>query len=234
MKISYVIPTYNEKDSVPVQVRRIQNVLRKNKLNGEILIIDDSSPDGTAEVVRKLQKKYKNVRLFVRPKKEGVGAAYLFGYVRARGDVIIGIDADGSQNPEYTMDFLKKIGEGYDVVVGSRYIKGSYYERKSKEDKRHYFVSKYGNRFASIWTSVPIHDVFHSFRAIKREVVRHVKTEGKGNSFFMEFVFRANQKGYRVGEIPVSFLKRARGQAKTRLGKESVKAIKALLKLRWS
>lgn len=235
-KISFVIPTYNERDSIVSQIKRIQRVLSANNLRGEIIVVDDNSPDGTAEVVRKLQKrgKNKNIKLFVHTKKEGVGAAYLFGYGKARGDIIIGIDADGSQSPEDTPYFIKKINDGYDVVVGSRYIKGSYYEVANEHESKHYTISKYGNIFASIWTGVPIHDLSHSFRAIRREVVEKVKTKNKGNSFFIEFVFRAHRKGYKIGEISVKFLKRKRGQTKTRLGKESIKALTELLKLRWS
>ena len=233
--ISFVIPTYNEKDSVPDQIKHIERVLSSKKLKGEIIVVDDNSPDGTANTVRMLQKKkkYNNIRLYVRQKKQGVGAAYLFGYGKAKGDIIIGIDADGSQSPEYVPDFLEKINEGYDVVIGSRYIKGSYYERSTSHENNHYILSKFGNIFASLYTGVPVSDLSHSFRAIKREVIDKVRTKYKGNSFFIEFVFRAHQKGYKIGEIPVEFLKRKRGVTKISLGKDSVDALLALLKLRW-
>lgn len=156
------------------------------------------------------------------------------GYKKAKGDVIIGIDADGSQSPEYTPQFLKKIEEGYDVVVGSRYVKGSYYEKTNQHEKIHYMLSRYGNIFASLYTGIPIHDLTHSFRAIRRKVVNDVKTNYPGNSFFIEFLFRAKNRGYKIGEIPVKFLKRKRGTTKINLRKDAINALIALLKLRWS
>jgi len=233
-KISFVIPSYNEKDSIPKQIEHIEKVLAASKLKGEIIIVDDNSPDGTIDVVKKLQKKFRNIRLFVREEKKGVGSAYLFGYKKAKGDVILGIDADGSQSPEYTPEFLKKIDEGYDIVVGSRYIKGSYYEKTTKHEKTHYTLSRYGNIFASFYLGVPIHDLTHSFRAIRRVVVNNVSTKSKGNSFFIEFLFRAERKGYKIGEIPVKFLKRKRGTTKINLRKDAINALMDLLKLRWS
>ena len=93
---------------------------------------------------------------------------------------------------------------------------------------------KFGNIFAALYTGVPIHDLSHSFRAKRKDVVDKVRTKSKGNSCFIEFVFRAQKKGYKIGEIPVAFLKRKRGTTKINLGRDSMNALIALLKLRWS
>ncbi len=228
--ISVVLPTYNERENIVNLITHIESVLKRKGLKAEIVVVDDNSPDGTARIVRKLNKKYRNIRVFVRPKKLGIGSAHLFGYQKAKGYIVIAMDTDLSHDPEQIVNMIEKINEGYDIVAGSRHMKGSYYERKTPETRRKYIASKYGNMLTAFISGVPIHDFTNGFRAIRKDVVKNVKTESTGNSFLMEFIVKAQNKGYRVTEIPVTFKDRKFGQSKLQLEKESLKYILDLLK----
>ena len=228
--ISILLPTYNEKENIVRLINHIESVVKRENLKSELVIVDDSSPDGTADVVRKLNKKYGNIKVFVRSKKLGIGSAHHFGYQKAKGDIIIAMDTDLSHDPEQIVDMVRKINEGYDIVAGSRHIRGSYYEIKNAQTRKKYIASKIGNILTTLISGVPIHDFTNGFRAIRKKVVKNVKTESTGNSFLMEFIVKAHRKGYKVTEIPVTFKDRKFGQSKLQLEKESLKYIKDLLK----
>lgn len=122
--ISVVIPTYNERENIASLIKEVQAVFDKNRLKGEILVVDDSSPDGTAGIVRSLGHKDRRVRLLVRKHKDGYGAAVQYGYGKARGDVFICMDADHSHDPKAIPVLLGKVREGYGLVLGSRNMRG--------------------------------------------------------------------------------------------------------------
>jgi len=232
--ISVVLPTYNERENILKLIEHIENVVKRNKLKSEIVVVDDSSPDGTAAAVKALNKNYGNIRVLIRKKKLGVGSAHMFGYQHSNGDVIIAMDTDLSHDPEQIIAMIEKMNEGYDIVAGSRHMKGSYYERKTPETRRKYIASKYGNMLTTFLSGVPIHDFTNGFRAIRKYVVKNVETESTGNSFLMEFLVKAHKKGYRVTEIPVTFKDRKFGHSKLQLEKESLKYIRDLLKYLWT
>jgi len=228
--ISVVLATYNEKENLSKLVPIIEKIFRANKMKGEIVIVDDNSPDGTSNTVRQLNKRYRNVRLLWRPKKMGPGSAHADGYKVARGGIIFGMDVDFSHNPYDIPKFVKKINDGYDLVVSSRYIKGGSYEVQSFETWKKHITSKFGNMLISFLSGVPIHDFTSSMRAMRSEVARNVKTESKGNSFFMEFVVKAHKKGYRITEVPIIFKDRVVGKSKLKLGKQSFRMLLDLIK----
>ncbi len=228
--ISIVLPTYNERENILKLIEKIESVVKIKKLSAEILVIDDSSPDGTADAVRAINKKFGNIRVLIRKKKLGIGSAHMFGYKNSKGDIVIAMDTDLSHNPESIPDMLKKLAEGYDIVVGSRHIKGSYYERKKLETKKKYFISKYGNNLITFISGVPIHDFTNGYRAIRKKVIDDLETESNSNSFLAEFLIKAHKKGFRVTEIPVSFIDRKAGKSKTRVGLEAFRVFLDVLK----
>jgi len=230
MLVSIVLATYNERENLSKLVPIIEKIFKQNKMNGEIIVVDDNSPDGTSNLTRKLGKKYHNVRLLWRPKKMGPGSAHADGYRFARGDIIIGMDVDFSHNPYDIPRFVKKINEGYDLVISSRYIKGGRYDVKSFETLKKHMASKFGNILISLLSGVSIHDFTSSMRAIRKEVVKNVKTESKGNSFFMEFIVKAHRKGYRITEIPIVFKDRVVGKSKLKVGRQSLNMLRDLIK----
>src|SRR5579859_6006771 len=149
-KAIIIVPTYNERDNIQKVIPLLEEVFgRVKNWDMGVLVVDDSSPDKTADVVKTLQKKYKNVHLLVNEKKSGLGGAYLKGMAEAFGkldaEVVFEFDADLSHDPQKIPDFLRKIDEGYDMVLGSRYIKGGGIPKDWGLDRK--FLSVVGNLF---------------------------------------------------------------------------------------
>lgn len=232
MRVSFVLPTYNERKNIETLIEGIEDVSRRNKIKPDVIVIDDNSPDGTADVVRKLSKKYHNIRLLVRERKLGIASAHVLGYKKARNKIVISMDTDLSHNPREIPNFISKINEGYDVVVGSRHIKGSYYEKNTVHTKIKYFLSRFGNILTTAISHVAIHDFTNGYRAFKKEVSDSIDIESTGNSFLMEFIVKAQRRGYKITEIPVTFFDRKFGKSKIRHGKESIRFFIKLFK--WS
>ena len=232
--ISVVVPTYNEKGNILPFVKQMEHVLEKISDDSEIIFVDDSSPDGTGKVIKNLQKNNSNLVLVEREKKEGTGAAHMAGFDVAKGDIIVTIDVDLSQNPKYLFDFKKKLDAGWDMVIGSRYIKGGGMEGKT-------FISHIGSRFANIMSSlilgIKIRDASHTFRAFKREVYNKLrgKLKSKGHpSFEVEFTYMATKFGFKICEIPMIFHEhRISGKSKIDIRREFYRYMKCLLDLRF-
>jgi len=229
--ISIVVASYNELDNMTKLIPKLESIFCEEHLQGEIVVVDDNSPDGTAALVRGLSSQYGNIRLLVRPKKLGPGSAFADGYKLARGEIVIGMDTDFSHDPSDIPRFISKISEGFDIVLASRYIKGGRYEVSSLQTLKKSLASRLGNVLIRIISGVPMHDFTTSYRAIRREVISNVQVESKGNSFFMEFVVRAYRSGYNMVEIPINFKDRVTGKSKLKLGKQSLTLIKELTKL---
>lgn len=229
--VSVVLGTYNERENLAKLVPTIESVFEENRIDCEIVVVDDNSPDGTSELIRELGMKYGNVRLLWRPEKMGPGSAHADGYRAAKGDIIIGMDTDFSHDPYDIPRFLAKIDEGYDVVQASRYIEGGTYEVNSFQTWKKKMASKFGNVLIAFLSRVPLHDFTTSFRAVRRVVVENVKTESSGNSFFMEFLVKAHRKGYRLIEIPIAFKDRVIGKSKLKLGRQSIRMLRDLAEL---
>ncbi len=226
-----IIPTYNEKENItrliPDLLRVFATVPRHYEMH--ILVVDDSSPDGTANIVVGLAKKYANVHLVINPEKKGLGAAYLRGMKEAFGplkaQVIFEFDADFSHDPKKIPEFLKKIDEGYDFVLGSRYIPGGSIPKNWGWDRK--FLSIYGNLFINaVLTTLMIRDWTTGYRAITRKVYEAVhkemnKDRFSGYTFQIGFLHKALRKGFKITEIPFKFVDRERGHSK--LGTEYIK-----------
>lgn len=232
--ISVVIPTYNEKENIGILIDKIEDVLIKNGLKGEVVVVDDNSPDGTGDVVKGRNSKYKNVRLIVRNER-GVGTAHYLGYKKASGDIIIAMDSDLSHDPTQIPEFIKKIGEGYDIVIGSRHISGSRYEKAAKKTFLKYLTSKIGNILTTNISGVKIHDFTNGYRAIRKEVIDQASyPDSTGNAFLMEFIVKAHKRGFRVTEIPATFKDRVAGKSKLKLGRQAGIYFLKLIKYRFS
>jgi dolichol-phosphate mannosyltransferase len=229
--VSVVLSTYNERENLAKLVPIIENVFTKNGIRGEIVVVDDNSPDGTSEIAKELGLKFGNVRLLWRPGKLGPGSAHADGYKFAEGEIIVGMDTDFSHSPYDIPRFVEKVREGFDLVVGCRYADGGTYEVKSFQTLKKSVASRLGNILIHLLSGVPVHDFTTALRGIRREVVQNVTTESKGNSFFMEFVVKSYREGYRVTELPIVFRDRVAGKSKLSLGKQSFKMLFDLLSL---
>lgn len=232
MKVSFVIPTYNEKGNITRLINKINHITREYNIDNEIIVIDDNSTDGTIEDIRNLQKNQSNIKLIVREHLMGIGTAHIEGYNQAIGDLIISMDADLSHPPEKIIEFIEKIQKGYEMVMSSRYIPGGSTDKSLK----FYFISKLGGIFLSKLLRINILDFSTGYRAIKKEIWEAIKNfkYSKRNIFLIESVYYAHKIGARLTEVPIFFKGREIGESKTSLVKEALKALILPIKLRLS
>uniref|UniRef100_A0A8D8CHS3 Dolichol-phosphate mannosyltransferase subunit 1 n=1 Tax=Culex pipiens TaxID=7175 RepID=A0A8D8CHS3_CULPI len=229
-KYSILLPTYNEKDNLPIIIWLIVKYMQESKINYEVIVIDDGSPDGTLEVAKQLQKIYGEDRILLRPRasKLGLGTAYIHGIEHASGNYIIIMDADLSHHPKFIPQFIDlQKTSNLDVVSGTRYsgaggVYGWDFKRK--------LISRGANFLSQLLLRPNASDLTGSFRLYKKEVLKELisRCKSKGYVFQMEMIVRARQLGYTVGEVPISFVDRVYGQSKLG-GSEIVQFAKNLL-----
>jgi dolichol-phosphate mannosyltransferase len=239
-KTSIILATYNEYDNiVPLIERTIQSVPGEK----EIIVIDDDSPDGTGELVASYCKKNPVVRLIVRKNERGLRTAVERGISEASGDIIVWMDCDLSMPPEKIPELLEKvINKGYDVAVGSRYVKGGR-DRRTDSGKLilffHTILSRIIVTFTSLMLNKSFKDWTSGFIAVKSEVIKKIPLNGDYGEFFIEMMYRLLQRSYKVIEVPYELIPRERGQSKTATNiwgffTRGIKYIECVLKLRFS
>lgn len=217
LKLSIILPTYNEKENLPIIVWLLFKYLNEcDKLEFEIIIIEDGSPDGTLEVAKQLQELYSKQEIVIlnRGKKLGLGTAYKAGLDLANGDYILLMDADLSHHPKFIPEFIKLARErNYDIVTGTRYdgtggVYGWDFKRK--------LISCGANVLTQMALGPSVTDLTGSFRLYKKSVLKQLigLSKSKGYAFQMEIIVLAEQKGYKIGEVPISFVDRVYGQSK--------------------
>ena len=212
MNILVISPTYNERKNVQSLVELI---LGKNP-NYHLLIVDDNSPDGTADNVKELQIDYPNLHLAERPGKAGLGSAYVFGFkwaLKHKYERIVQMDADLSHDPN-DVPRLVKLLDDYDLIVGSRYIEGV---SVVNWPIRRLMLSYGANMYSRIITGMPIKDSTGGFKAWRREVLNEIDlnaVSSQGYSFQIEMNFRTWCKGFKIKEVPIIFVDRTIGESK--------------------
>jgi len=223
MKIIVIIPTYNEKENIN---QIISAVLSQHEAI-EILIVDDNSPDDTANMVRELQKENAKIHLLQRAGKLGLGSAYREGYLLALekgADYIVQMDADFSHNPKYLLDMIEQ-KDNSDVIIGSRYIKGI---SVLNWPLRRILLSYFANQYAKIITGVKVEDLTAGFKFISRKALERVdltKVKSNGYGFQIEMNYAFHSTGSTISETPILFMDREHGVSK--MNKEII--IEALL-----
>ena len=210
-----IIPTYNEKENIESIIRTVFN---KEHIF-HILVVEDNSPDRTADIVRRLQTEFPD-RLFMieRKGKLGLGTAYIAGFkwaIEHQYDYIFEMDADFSHNPDDLPKLYSKCAEeGYDAAIGSRYISGvNVVNWPMGRVLMSYFASKY----VQLITGIPIHDTTAGFMCYRREVLETIdldKIRFKGYAFQIEMKFTAYKCGFKIVEVPVIFVNRQLGTSK--------------------
>jgi dolichol-phosphate mannosyltransferase len=214
-KTLVIIPTYNEKENIEAIVRAVFS----QENNFDILIVDDSSPDGTAEIVKQLQSEFLNLFLEVRKEKNGLGTAYIHGFkwALANGyDYIMEMDADFSHNPS---DLIKlnnacKV-DGADYAIGSRYVNNKI--NVVQWDFKRLFLSYFASKYVRIITGIPIYDTTAGFVCYHKKVLESIdldKIEFVGYAFQIEMKFNAWKKGFKHKEVSIIFTDRKRGTSK--------------------
>lgn len=207
-----VTPTYNETANLAELVGRFFRYVEKV----ELLVVDDASPDGTAELCEELMKSYSGLRLLRRKGPRGLGRAYVAGLSRAlqEGYKVVGtMDADLSHDPAY-LPYMLKLAEGSDVVIGSRYIHDG---GTVNWPVRRVLLSWTANKFAGRLLGIPAHDLTSGFRLYRREALLRLRTHevrSTGYSFLVELLYRAHRTGAKIAESPIIFYDRAVGASK--------------------
>jgi dolichol-phosphate mannosyltransferase len=208
-----IIPTYNERENI---ARIIQAVLSKDP-RLEVLVVDDGSPDGTAEIVEALAAETQRVHILKRPKKMGLGTAYLAGFKWAlehHHDYVFEMDADFSHDPAHLPEFLRAI-ETADLVLGSRYREGKVTVVNWPISRL--LLSYYANVYARIVTGLPLWDATGGFKCYRRGVLEAINLDdvrSNGYAFQIEMSFRIWRKNFRIVEIPIVFVDRTEGTSK--------------------
>ncbi len=216
MRVTVVLPTYNERDTLPTLLRRFGDIASRSHLDCETVVVDDSSPDGTAEEAARTGEELRgalSVTVVTRPGKAGLASAVLDGIRRGRGDVIVVMDADLSHPPETVPGLLSAVAAGADVAVASRYTAGGGVDRWPVWRR----VLSWGATWlARTLLRVPVRDPMSGFFAARRSVFEGMQFEGVGYKLLLEILVR--RKGMRVSEVPYRFTDRAGGRSKLDLG----------------
>ena len=204
------LPTYNERENLEPMVRAL------GETGLSVLVIDDNSPDGTGQLADRLAAELDHVEVLHRPRKEGLGPAYLAGFERALAsgaDLIIEMDADFSHDPSDVLHLIQAASEA-DIVLGSRYVDGGSIRNWGRLRR---FVSAGGSSYARHILGVHVRDLTGGFKCFRREVLETIELDAitaRGYAFQIETTYRALRAGYRVNEVPITFVDRERGGSK--------------------
>jgi dolichol-phosphate mannosyltransferase len=212
-RILVIIPTYNELENLP----RITARVRASVPEAHILVADDNSPDGTGEAADKLAASDDHVHVLHRQGKEGLGAAYLAGFRWGMDhgyEVLVEMDADGSHQPEQLPRLLTALAGGADLVLGSRWVPGGSVVNwpKSRE-----ILSRGGSLYSRLMLAVPIRDVTGGYRAFRKQTLLGLgldEVASQGYCFQVDLAWRAVKAGFKVTEVPITFVERELGASK--------------------
>lgn len=208
-----IVPTYNERENIS---RLIETVLAQDE-RLEVLVVDDGSPDGTGEIVDRIITTNRRVHIHRRPKKLGLGTAYLAGFrwaIERQYDVMLEMDADFSHDPAHLPEFLRA-AERADVVLGSRYREGKVTVVNWPIGRL--ILSYYANVYARVVTGLPVWDGTGGFKCFRRKVLETIDlnaVRSNGYAFQIEMSFRAWKRGFKIVEIPIVFVDRTEGTSK--------------------
>ncbi len=213
MRTLIAVPTYQEAGNVAGVIRRIRAVVPE----AEILVIDDASPDGTANIAEAAGQELGHVSVLRRPGKSGLGSAYRDGFAWAleRGfEVVVEMDADLSHDPASLPDLLQAVAKGADLALGSRYVAGGGIPRWTWHRRA---LSRWGNRYASWALGLDIADATSGFRAYRADTLRDIdlaSVRADGYGFQIEMAFLVVRAGGKVVEVPIQFADRTQGNSK--------------------
>jgi dolichol-phosphate mannosyltransferase len=232
-----ILPTYNEAENIEALVRAALPCLAESDADPHVLIVDDSSPDGTGEIADRLAAELDAVEVLHRPRKQGLGRAYLAGFAVAleRGaDLILEMDSDFSHDPADLPRLISAAGAA-DLVLGSRYVPGGGVTEWGAVRR---LLSRGGSAYARWLLGVPVQDLTGGFKCFRREVLEEIGLDAvhaDGYGFQIELTYRAVQAGFTVSEVPIVFRERRLGRSKmtARIALEAVWKVPALrLRLR--
>ena len=216
VKVLIVIPTFNESESIAQLIARIVKVsdVVSNQYHLDVLVVDDNSPDGTADFVN--DAKYQNVFVLSQDTKKGLASAYLAGFqwglVRDY-DFFMQMDGDLSHQPEQIPQLLA-LSSTKNLVIGTRWMAGG---QVVNWPKRRRYISKFGTRYAACILKLPFKDLTSGYRVLPKQLLERldlIRIETQGYSFQIEIIMKAVNLGFSIKEVPITFIERAKGKSK--------------------
>jgi dolichol-phosphate mannosyltransferase len=208
-----VLPTYNEAENIEAFVAAVREKL---PAEARVLVVDDNSPDGTGRIADRLAAAHEEVEVLHRPRKEGLGPAYIAGFRRALAagaGLVLEMDSDFSHDPAYLPRLLEG-AERADLVIGSRYVPGGGVGDWGPLRRA---ISRGGSTYARLVLGVGVQDLTGGFKCFRREVLEAIDLDAvraRGYAFQVELTYRTIQKGFRVAEVPIFFRDRRAGSSK--------------------
>lgn len=213
MRVLTIIPTYNEKENLPIVVERLRAAVPAC----DILVVDDNSPDGTGDLADQMAEQDAQINVLHRTVKDGLGGAYLAGFawgLEAGYDVLVEMDADCSHQPEQLPLLLKAVEDGADLAIGSRYVPGG----KTKNwPLRRQVLSRGANFYTRMIMGTKIKDITAGYRAYQSGALKRLNLDGidsKGYVFQVDLAWRSEQAGLKIVEVPITFVEREIGSSK--------------------
>jgi dolichol-phosphate mannosyltransferase len=227
-----VLPTYDERENLATVVAGIRTALAScdPPVDGTVLIVDDGSPDGTGELADELARAHADVRVLHRPRKSGLGGAYLAGFgiaLEAGADLVLEMDADLSHDPADLPRLIDAARAGADVVLGSRYLPEGGVEGWSLHRQ---LLSRAGGRYAALVLGLPLTDLTGGYKCFRAGALRGLDTDrvqSRGYAFQIELTFQAARAGLQIAEVPIVFRERVQGRSKM----SAAIALEALLRV---
>lgn len=229
-KISIIIPAHNEKDNLRPLMDSVEKLRKKQKWDCEIVIVNDNSSDNTGEIAAELSKKFKKIQVINRKGNRGMGNALKEGTKKAKGNIIVWIMGDRSDELSIIPKMVRMIEQGNDVVFGSRYVSGG---SSGDLDKFKAFSSSGYTTLARIVFGIKVHDITNAFRAFRKEIFGELKIESGDFAISPEFAIKAHLKGYKLAEVPTTYSDRKAGHTKFKMFKMGARYL-SLFKYRFS
>jgi dolichol-phosphate mannosyltransferase len=214
MRATICLPTYNERVNLEPMIDALRDVLRDGD---RVLVVDDNSPDGTGEIADRLAAELAFIDVLHRPQKEGLGPAYLAGFKRALADgaeLVLEMDCDFSHDPEAVPRLIAAAEDGADVVLGSRYVRGG---RVGNWGLVRRVISRGASLYTALFLQMGVRDPTGGFKCFRRSVLETLDLDAisaKGYAFQIETTYRAKQAGFRIVEVPITFVDRTAGHSK--------------------
>ena len=214
MRATICLPTYNERVNLEPMIDALRDVLRDGD---RVLVVDDNSPDGTGEIADRLAAELAFIDVLHRPQKEGLGPAYLAGFKRALADgaeLVLEMDCDFSHDPEAVPRLIAAAEDGADVVLGSRYVRGG---RVGNWGLIRRAISRGASLYTALFLQMGVRDPTGGFKCFRRRVLETLDLDAitaKGYAFQIETTYRAKQAGFRIVEVPITFVDRTAGHSK--------------------
>ncbi len=210
MKVSIIVPAHNEESNLPSLLDSLLSLIKSGKWGGEIVVVDDHSSDGTAALADSYSKRHRNIKVIHRRDgKRGMGYSLREGTAAASGDYVIWTMADKSDNILTFPKIIEKLGSGFDVVFGSRHVRGGSYGDLSLH--KAFFSWLYSNA-ARVAFGLNAHDITNAFRGFRKSAFTSLQLDSGDFAISPEFAIKAHLAGFRLGEVPTTYSDRKRGR----------------------